>query len=152
MCIVPVGGKIPGFDEGIYSLHNIIYALRRQSPDMNRDTYLIIWRDSGTKPQRGKSFVTEMINKLISHKLKLLHLNKEYGVTVMWKILIAYPSVCISKGKPSACLYFTNAKILNNNLKSIPQTLQATFAPVQRASRSLHAPHSSSHQLDHKTL
>lgn len=61
---------------------------------------------------------------------------------------MAYPSVHVSKGKPSACLHFINVKSLNYNLKSAPRSLQPALAPVQRASHSLYPLHFSSHHLD----
>lgn len=75
--IVPGWWKIPTFDKGtwIYNKHNMVHALNRQNTDTSQDTYFIIWRDSSTKPQSRKSFVAEMISKLISHILALLLFN-----------------------------------------------------------------------------
>lgn len=65
------------------------------------NTYLIIWRNSGTKTQSRKSFVTET-NKQINRS----HICVYYWLIMVgfWqrceeKASLVYPSVHISKGK-----------------------------------------------------
>jgi len=57
--------------------------------DVQRDTHLIMWRDSGTKPQSWKSFVTVKISKWTSHE-QLLHLNRflQWSKIYWWPIHI----------------------------------------------------------------